>query len=159
MVLLEFSMSPLDKGISLSPYVARSLDIIDKSGLPYQLTPMGTIVEDEWDQVMALVTGLLSKDEPGLRQDLHLDTHRLSRGKKRTPEEQDPGCRKQAGPHTVQISQAVRAPAEFAAAIRPASPKTTPSPGCPVWQASRMSDNSRSTISSGATISMRTFCE
>jgi len=39
MVLLEFSMSPLDKGVSLSPYVARSLDIIDKSGLPYQLTP------------------------------------------------------------------------------------------------------------------------
>ncbi len=56
MVLLEFSMSPLDKGVSLSPYVARSLDIIDNSGLPYQLTPMGTIVEGEWDQVMALVT-------------------------------------------------------------------------------------------------------
>ncbi len=56
MVLLEFSMSPLDKGVSLSPYVARSLDIIDKSGLPYQLTPMGTIVEGEWDEVMALVT-------------------------------------------------------------------------------------------------------
>lgn len=56
MVLLEFSMSPLDQGVSLSPYVARSLDIIDKSGLPYQLTPMGTIVEGEWDQVMALVT-------------------------------------------------------------------------------------------------------
>ena len=56
MVLLEFSMSPLDKGDSLSPYVARSLDIIDKSGLPYQLTPMGTIVEGEWDEVMALVT-------------------------------------------------------------------------------------------------------
>lgn len=56
MVLLEFSMSPLDKGESLSPYVARSLDIIDKSGLPYQLTPMGTIVEGEWGQVMALVT-------------------------------------------------------------------------------------------------------
>ena len=55
MVLLEFSMSPLDKGESLSQYVARSLDIIDKSGLPYQLTPMGTIVEGEWEQVMALV--------------------------------------------------------------------------------------------------------
>jgi len=56
MVLLEFSMSPLDKGESLSEYVARSLDIIDKSGLPYQLTPMGTIVEGEWEEVMALVT-------------------------------------------------------------------------------------------------------
>lgn len=56
MVLLEFSMSPLDKGDSLSQYVARSLDIVDKSGLAYQLTPMGTIVEGEWDEVMALVT-------------------------------------------------------------------------------------------------------
>ena len=61
MVLLEFSMSPLDKGVSLSPYVARSLDIIDKSGLPYQLTPMGTIVEGEWDQVMALVTACFER--------------------------------------------------------------------------------------------------
>ena len=56
MVLLEFSMSPSTKGESLSPYVARSLDIIDKSGLPYQLTPMGTIIEGEWDEVMAVVT-------------------------------------------------------------------------------------------------------
>jgi len=56
MVLLEFSMSPSDKGASLSPYVARSLDIIDKSGLPYQLTPMGTVIEGEWVEVMAVVT-------------------------------------------------------------------------------------------------------
>lgn len=56
MVLLEFSMSPLTKGESVSDYVARSLDIIDRSGLAYQLTPMGTIIEGEWDQVMAVVT-------------------------------------------------------------------------------------------------------
>ena len=55
MVLLEFSMSPASQGESLSPYVARSLDIIDKSGLPYQLTPMGTIIEGEWAEVMAVV--------------------------------------------------------------------------------------------------------
>jgi uncharacterized protein (TIGR00106 family) len=61
MVLLEFSMSPFDKGDSLSQYVARSVDIIDKSGLPYQLTPMGTIVEGEWDEVMALVTACFQR--------------------------------------------------------------------------------------------------
>jgi uncharacterized protein (TIGR00106 family) len=55
MVLLEFSMSPLGKGESVSEYVARSLDIIDASGLPYQLTPMGTILEGEWEEVMAVV--------------------------------------------------------------------------------------------------------
>jgi hypothetical protein len=36
MVLLEFSMFPLDKQESLSFYVARSLDIIDSSGLDYR---------------------------------------------------------------------------------------------------------------------------
>ena len=56
MVLLEFSMSPLSKGESVSAYVARSLDVIDKSGLPYQLTPMGTIIEGEWGEVMAVVS-------------------------------------------------------------------------------------------------------
>jgi len=56
MVLLEFSMSPLSQGESVSAYVARSLDIIDRSGLPYQLTPMGTIIEGEWDEVMRVVT-------------------------------------------------------------------------------------------------------
>lgn len=53
-VLLEFSLTPLDKGASVSPYVARSLDIIDRSGLPYRLGPMGTTVEGEWDEVLAV---------------------------------------------------------------------------------------------------------
>jgi uncharacterized protein (TIGR00106 family) len=55
MVLLEFAMSPGGKGESLSPYVARILDVIDKSGVRYQLTPMGTILEGDFDQVMAVV--------------------------------------------------------------------------------------------------------
>lgn len=55
MVLLEFSMSPLDKGESVGAYVARSLDIIDRSGLPYRLNPMGTVLEGEWDEVMDVV--------------------------------------------------------------------------------------------------------
>jgi uncharacterized protein (TIGR00106 family) len=52
MVLLEFSMSPLDKGQSVSPYVARSLEIIEQSGLDYRLHAMGTIVEGELEQVL-----------------------------------------------------------------------------------------------------------
>lgn len=54
-VLLEFSMSPLDKGASVGEYVARSLDIIDKSGLEYRLNPMGTVLEGEWDEVFGVV--------------------------------------------------------------------------------------------------------
>ena len=55
MVLLEFSMSPLGKGESVSKFVSRSLDIIDKSGVPYRLNPMGTVLEGEWDEVFAVV--------------------------------------------------------------------------------------------------------
>jgi uncharacterized protein (TIGR00106 family) len=55
MVLLEFSMSPMGKGESVGKYVARSLDIIDKSGVAYRLNPMGTVLEGEWDEVMAVV--------------------------------------------------------------------------------------------------------
>jgi len=61
MVLLEFSMTPLDKGESVSAYVARSLDIVDRSGLPYRLTPMGTILEGEWSEVMAVVTACFER--------------------------------------------------------------------------------------------------
>jgi len=56
MVLLEFSMAPTGQGESLGAHVARILDVIDRSGIPYQLTPMGTILEGEWEEVMAVVT-------------------------------------------------------------------------------------------------------
>jgi len=55
MVLLEFSMFPLDKGESLSPFVARSLDIIDRSGLDYRCHAMGTTLEGEFDEVLDVV--------------------------------------------------------------------------------------------------------
>lgn len=55
MVLLEFSMYPLDKGESVSRYVARSLDIIDQSGLDYRCHAMGTTLEGEFDQVLDVV--------------------------------------------------------------------------------------------------------
>jgi len=56
MVLLEFSMSPLGKGESVGKYVARSLEIVDKSGLDYRLNPMGTVLEGEWEEVLDVVT-------------------------------------------------------------------------------------------------------
>ena len=55
MVLLEFSMSPLGKGESVGKYVARSLEIVDKSGVDYRLNPMGTVLEGEWEEVFGVV--------------------------------------------------------------------------------------------------------
>jgi uncharacterized protein (TIGR00106 family) len=54
-VILDFSMYPLDKGESLSPYVARSIRIIKESGLPYEFRSMGTSIEGEWEEVMEVV--------------------------------------------------------------------------------------------------------
>ncbi|MDH5561074.1 MAG: MTH1187 family thiamine-binding protein [Deltaproteobacteria bacterium] len=60
-VLLEFSMTPLDKGESVSKYVSRSLDIIDQSGLPFSLNPMGTVIEGQWEEVMKVVKDCYDK--------------------------------------------------------------------------------------------------
>ena len=56
MTLMEFSMIPLDKGSSFSAYVAEILSIVDRSGLDYLLTPMGTVVEGEWEELLSLLT-------------------------------------------------------------------------------------------------------
>lgn len=41
MVLLEFSVSPLGAGESVSPYVARAVELVAASGLDYRLHAMG----------------------------------------------------------------------------------------------------------------------
>ncbi len=46
----------MDQGVSVSAFVARSLEIIDASGLDYRLHAMGTVIEGEWEDVMAVVT-------------------------------------------------------------------------------------------------------
>ena len=56
MVLAEFSMFPTDKGESVSEFVAQILDVIDRSGITYQLTPMGTILEGSWEEVFAVIS-------------------------------------------------------------------------------------------------------
>ena len=48
-------MSPLGKGESVGQYVARSLEIVDQSGLDYRLNPMGTVLEGDWDDVFGVV--------------------------------------------------------------------------------------------------------
>jgi uncharacterized protein (TIGR00106 family) len=70
MVMIEFSMFPLDKGESLSPYVARILDVIDRSGVNYRLNPMGTVLEGEYDEVMQVVRACF--------QELQKDCSRIS---------------------------------------------------------------------------------
>ncbi len=54
-VIIEVSFVPLGAGVSLSPFVAEALKLIRESGLPFEFHSMGTNVEGEWEEVMALV--------------------------------------------------------------------------------------------------------
>ena len=54
-MIIEFSIVPLGKGESVGELIAKVVDIVDTSGLPYKLTAMGTIVEGEWDNLMELL--------------------------------------------------------------------------------------------------------
>ena len=55
-MLVSLTMFPTDKrGESVSKDVAKVIDIIDKSGLPYKLTAMNTLIEGDWDKVMKVI--------------------------------------------------------------------------------------------------------
>lgn len=55
MVLLEMSVVPMGAGDSVSGPVAACVDLIDRSGLPYELHAMGTIIEGELGDVLGLL--------------------------------------------------------------------------------------------------------
>ena len=52
MVLLEMSITPLGRGESVSQYVAECIQVVEQSGLDYELHSMGTIVEGELPDVL-----------------------------------------------------------------------------------------------------------
>jgi len=64
-VLLEFAMFPTDKGDSVSQYVSKIIEMIRKSGSPYKLTAMGTIIEtDTLEQALGLINQSYKVLEP-----------------------------------------------------------------------------------------------
>jgi len=57
MTIMEVGVVPLGTGeTSLSPYVARSVKVLREAGAKYEITAMGTIVEGELEELMALAT-------------------------------------------------------------------------------------------------------
>ena len=54
-MLAEFSIVPLGAGSSIGEHVAEVLRIVDASGLPYKMNPMGTVVEGDWENIMKLI--------------------------------------------------------------------------------------------------------
>ena len=59
MAIVEVSITPLGTGdTSLSAYVASCLHIARESGLIFQLTPMGTILEGDLDLILKTVRNM-----------------------------------------------------------------------------------------------------
>ena len=55
-MLFQLSMFPTGRGsTSVSKDVAKVIDIIDKSGLPYKTSAMSTVIEGEWEPVMKVI--------------------------------------------------------------------------------------------------------
>jgi uncharacterized protein (TIGR00106 family) len=54
-MLVEFSIIPIGVGSSIGNQLARVLKIVDASGLPYKVNPMGTVIEGNWNNVMRLI--------------------------------------------------------------------------------------------------------
>jgi uncharacterized protein (TIGR00106 family) len=54
-MLAEFSIIPIGSGSSIGDQLAEVLKIVDASGLPYKINPMGTVIEGEWDEIMKLI--------------------------------------------------------------------------------------------------------
>jgi uncharacterized protein (TIGR00106 family) len=83
-VIVDFAIFPLDKGESVSPYVAKAVNLIHKSGLPYKLGPMGTSIEGEWDRVMNVVKDCfeeMKKDSDRVYMTIKLDYRKGGAGR------------------------------------------------------------------------------
>ena len=68
-VIVDFSIFPIGKEESVSKYASRAVKVIKDSGLAYHISPMGTSIEGEWDEVMLVVKNCM--------EELKKDCHRL----------------------------------------------------------------------------------
>ncbi len=84
MLLAEFSIWPMDKGVSVSPFVARAIEVVERSGLPYKVGPLGTCIEGEYDAVMAVIKqchDALAKDSDRVMCTIKMDWRRGRSGR------------------------------------------------------------------------------
>ncbi|WP_028950593.1 MTH1187 family thiamine-binding protein [Sulfurihydrogenibium subterraneum] len=93
--LVEFSMFPTDKGESVSQYVSRIINMIDSSGVPYKLTPMGTVFEtNTMEEALNIINQAYKQLEPDcnrvytvIKMDIRKNTENRIEGKVKSVEE------------------------------------------------------------------------
>jgi uncharacterized protein (TIGR00106 family) len=56
MPIVEVSIVPIGTGSpGVSRYVRAAVDVVKASGLKYEVTPMGTCLQGEWDAIFATI--------------------------------------------------------------------------------------------------------
>jgi len=60
MLMVEFSVTPLDKGESIADFAAQAIEMISRSGLKYKVGPMATTIEGDPNQVMKVIADCLN---------------------------------------------------------------------------------------------------
>lgn len=53
--IVGFTLVPIDAGISVSPFVATIEQILEESGLTFEVNCNSTNIEGEWDEVFATI--------------------------------------------------------------------------------------------------------
>ena len=54
-VMIDLCVVPVGIGVSVSEYIAECQKLIRGAGLSSQMHPYGTVIEGDWDEVMAVV--------------------------------------------------------------------------------------------------------
>ena len=83
-MIVQFSIIPIGKGPSLGDDIAKVLRIVENSGLPYKLNPMGTVVEGKWEDVMSLIKkchGSVLKGSERVVTSISIDDRKKSRNR------------------------------------------------------------------------------
>ena len=82
---MNFAMFPTDKGVSVSPFVAKIIEVVRSRGFENQLTAMGTLVEtDTLDEALSVISeayNVLESDSERVYVSLNLDIKKGPKGR------------------------------------------------------------------------------
>lgn len=54
-MMVYFSIMPIGESSHIGDSVAKALKLVHQSGIEYKLTPMGTLLKGDWDEVMSVI--------------------------------------------------------------------------------------------------------
>lgn len=83
-MIASFSIVPIGAGEELKGHIAKIVDLVDKSGLPYKVGAMQTTIEGDTQQVMALIMrchSLMLERAPRVLTHIAIDDRRGAEGR------------------------------------------------------------------------------